>query len=106
MADSPKLDDNSAKPGGVIVLQGPFVNKHKTQVLELIRTTACLSFLLNEADQIDSITEEPERMIVETSTKSLARRIGERICAVCGGSVIPHRESQGSHFTWMRSCDR
>ena len=105
------MSDNSAShlhSRGVIVLQGSFVTRHKTALLELVRTTECLSFLVDESARIERITEDGEHLIVETTEGALAVRIGERICAVCGGTVARDAskpDDARQRFIWTRGKD-
>ena len=90
---------------GVIVLSGPFVTRHRAELLDLVRTTECASLLSDQALQIERITEEADRLIIETTTSDLAERIGERLCAVCGGAVTKDStEPQDGRcrFVWSR----
>ena len=87
--------------GGVIVLHGSFVEKHRIELVELVRMTECLSFLADAALWIERITEQEDRVVIETAAAGLAEKIGVRLCAVCGGAVRTLSGESGDNRTWL-----
>ena len=108
MSASSTRENGDCAVGAVIVIQGAFVAKHRVELLELVRTTECLAFLADATQQIESLTDESDRLTIKATSTSLIERIGERLCAVCGGTVksLPpiHGESR-ARFTWTRNED-
>ena len=102
MSNSNQNSGDLQESGGVIVLSGAFALKHKFLLLELVRTTECVSFLSSEMLQIVRITEEEDRVVVETAVVELAARIGDRLCAVCGGFLSEGGSENGDKRVWFR----
>ncbi len=63
-------------PLGVLHLTGDYVKRKKNEILNLIRNTAEAEEKRNPLARIMRIEETDEGIIVETTTESLARRLG------------------------------
>ncbi len=95
------------RENSLIRLTGEFVAKHREQLLELARMSERAAISSGDS-RILSISNAINEIRVETSSASLAEKIGERVSAVCGGSV-QHDPSSDGHATcliWSRSESR
>jgi len=72
-----KADDHY--PLGVLRLTGDYVWKKKDEILNLVRNTAEAEEKRNPLARIMNIIETDEGLIIETTTESLARRLGRCI---------------------------
>ena len=91
-----------------IKLKGDFVNKHRNHLVQLIRMTewASRTYVLNA--NIISVNDSENEIQIETSCEELARRIGERILAVCGGSIATASENdcEPLQLIWSRQNEK
>jgi hypothetical protein len=85
-------------------LQGEFVTKHRTQLRQIAETAARTLALSEPNARIVQMTDIGDEIRIEANSASLVRRIAERVCAVCGGSVMNDADTNGHHpaLLWSR----
>ena len=93
-----------AQNTSLISLKGEFVAKHREQLRQLARMTARAAALESGNGKILCMNDFAEEIRIETDSPALAKRIGERISAVCGGNVIDSQSEIGVRLclVWSR----
>ena len=66
-------------PAGWLVLQGPYVAKHATELVQLVRHQAELERAEHALNRIIDIAQDGERIEITTTDIHLPRRIGEAL---------------------------
>jgi hypothetical protein len=69
-----KIEDRY--PMGVVNLYGPFVNEHRDEIISLIRSAERHAMEKNALERLMRIERKESGLHVETTTDSLALRIG------------------------------
>lgn len=65
--------------GGVVNLEGKFLEKHSEEIMNLIKNTEEEEINYRPLERIISIEKEDGKIIIKTAYEHLARRIGEAI---------------------------
>lgn len=65
--------------GGIVYLKGEFLNKHREEIMNLIRNTEEEEKRYRPLERIMDMKEEDGQLIIRTTYEHLARRIGEAI---------------------------
>jgi len=73
--------------GGIVVLEGEFLAKHKTEILNIINNTEKNECKYRPLERILEITDNNDRIAITTTYEHIARRIGEAIHAACKGEL-------------------
>ncbi len=72
---------------GVVYLRGDFLREHSKEALNLIKSVARKKRNKNIAARILSIERNPEGMIIQTTERSLAERIGKEFEKAYSGQL-------------------
>ncbi len=73
--------------GGVVYLKGSFLQKHKEEILNLIKNVEENEKFLRPLERIIEIREEKDEIVITTTYEHIARRIGEAIHKAYKGSL-------------------
>lgn len=74
-------------PQGFVTIQGKFINKHKEEILHLIRNKEKLSGHINPLERIIEIKEKDDIIEITTTTEKLAQRIGQMLTKALKGHI-------------------
>lgn len=72
-----RIDDHY--PAGEVKLKGTFFQKHKTEIINLIRNNEKLEKAVHPMERLMTIVEGKKDMTITTTGVHLARRIGENL---------------------------
>jgi hypothetical protein len=73
---------------GILYLSGSFLARNRTEVLNRLRTALRAAALKNPLERVIRMQEDsPSRLVVETTSEKLARRLGRAISKACGGTL-------------------
>ncbi len=90
--------------GGVVVLEGEFMQNHKDEIMNIIRNTEDREMKYRPLERIIEIKDEGDRIVVTTTYEHLARAIGEAVHRAYKGNLnIQYPE--GSKYVrvhWIR----
>jgi hypothetical protein len=85
-------------PAGILTLKGPFVHKHKTEILNVVKHQEEAEKGEHPLNRIMAIEEpEAERMVITTTDIHLPRRIGEAVHRAFHGDLKFHYD-EGNYF--------
>ena len=73
--------------GGLVTLEGLFLNDHRQEITNIIKNTEKAQKARRPLDRIMKITDSPDRIEVTTTYEHLARRIGEAVHNACKGTL-------------------
>ncbi|NPA13408.1 MAG: ATPase [Aquificae bacterium] len=65
--------------GGIVVLEGEFLQKHKDEIKNLIKNVSDEETAYRPLERIISLEDEGDRIVITTTYEHLARRIGEAV---------------------------
>jgi hypothetical protein len=65
--------------GGIVVLEGQFLDEHKQEILNIIKNIAEAKKKNRPLDRIIEIKDQGERVEITTTYEHLARRLGEAV---------------------------
>ncbi len=65
--------------GGIVYLEGEFLQKHKDEILNLIKNVEEDEMAYRPLERIIEIKEEDGKLVITTTYEHLARRIGEAV---------------------------
>ncbi len=65
--------------GGVVYLEGEFLNSHKDEIINLIKNVEKEEIAYRPLERIIEIKEEDGKIIITTTYEHIARRIGEAV---------------------------
>ena len=91
-------------PAGLLTLNGPFVHKHKEEILRLARHNEELEKQEHPLNRIMEIEERDEEIVISTTDIHLPRRIGEAMHHAYHGQ-LDFRYDEDSYFIrvdWTR----
>jgi len=75
-------------PTGILYLTGSFLARHRTEVLNRLRSAERAATAKNPLERVIRIQDDSRsRVVVETTSEKLARRLGRAISRACGGSL-------------------
>ena len=75
-------------PAGILYLAGSFLREKQTEILNLIRNAERAAADKNPLERIIRIREDSGyRLVIETTSEKLARRLGRAISKACGGTL-------------------
>jgi NMD protein affecting ribosome stability and mRNA decay len=80
---------------GVVYLRGDFLNKHRKEAKNLIRSVAQKKLHKNIAARIYHIEEKKDEIIIETTDRTLAERLGKEFEKAFSG----HLDIQWQHHS-------
>ena len=84
-----RMEDHN--PGGVVTLSGPYLAKHKKEILNEIRHTEAKSRAKNPMGRIMEIKEDAGEITVTTTEDKLAQKLGREV----------YRSQKGElHYQW------
>ena len=73
--------------GGVVVLEGDFLLKHKNEILNIIKNTENNERKYRPLERIFDIADNDRRIAIKTTYEHIARRIGEAVHDACKGEL-------------------
>ncbi len=73
--------------GGVVVLEGEFLEKHKDEIINLIRNVERNEIAYRPLERIIEIKDEGNKITITTTYEHLARRIGEAVNRAYKGNL-------------------
>ena len=76
--------------GGVIILEGEFLYKHKTEILNIINNTEKNERKYRPLERIFDMVDHDRRIAIKTTYEHIARRIGEAVHDACKGELNFH----------------
>ena len=91
-------------PGGIVTLTGEFLQKHKDEIINLIKNEEERARGFNPLERIIKILNDPKKIEVSTTNERLAQRIGKKVKKAFSGEVA-YKWSQGTKLlrvTWSR----
>lgn len=65
--------------GGVVLLSGNFLDKHKEEIINIVKNVEAYKIEKRPLERIMSIVENDNKIEIKTTYEHLARRIGEAI---------------------------
>ncbi len=75
-------------PTGILYLVGAFLEKNRAEILNLLRNVERVAAAKNPLERILRIKEDSRRrLVVETTSEKLARRLGRAVSKACGGTL-------------------
>lgn len=74
-------------PGGILILRGEFVNPHKDEMIQLIRSEEARARKINPLERIISIKDHRDKIEVQTTSDRFTQRIGIEIHRAFKGNV-------------------
>lgn len=82
---------HSAKAGipmGILYLTGSYLERNRSEILNLLRNGARLAAAKNPLERIIRIQADSRHpLVVETTSEKLARRLGRAVINACGGAL-------------------
>ena len=99
-----KIEDRFAMGVVFIDRQSDFIDKHKTEIINLIRNEEKREFLRNPLDRIMRLIEKGSEFMVETTSENLAVAIGKALYRAYNGEVkfSFSRENKQARVYWKR----
>jgi hypothetical protein len=97
---------NDHNPAGVLTLAGPFVSRHKDEMIRLARNQEQAERPEHPLNRIMDIEDEaPDRLVISTTDIHLPRRIGEAVSRAYHGTMAEHFDEDGYfvRIDWNRS---
>lgn len=88
-------------PQGIVTLTGDYWQRHREEILNLIRNEEERAMETNPLQRIIDIREEHGELIVETTNEKLAQRLGRRIDQAHNGDV-EYQWSKDNHLVRVR----
>jgi hypothetical protein len=82
-------------PAGTVTLSGPFVTKHKAEMISLARHQEEAEKKDHPLNRIMDIEEAPDRIVINTTDIHLPRRIGEAQKRAHHGKLDLHYDEDG-----------
>jgi len=101
-----KIRDHS--PGGIVTLQGSYVQTHKQALLNLIKNEEGRARGQNPLERVISITDSGYgSVVISTTNEKLAQRIGRAINKAFHGEVAYRwsHDTKLARVNWMRESD-
>jgi len=99
---------NEGTPTGILYLSGSFLARNPTEVLNRLHTAERAAAAKNPLERIIRIQDDSSRsrVVVETTSEKLARRLGRAISRACGGSLEIHfsHEDRLVRVYWRRDA--
>ncbi len=92
--------------GGVVFLQGSFLENHKAEIRRIIENTETAEQKTRPLERILSVTDQGAAMEIRTTYEHLARRIGSAVHNACKGELTiqyPEGEKYARVF-WKRDA--
>jgi hypothetical protein len=86
---------NDAYPAGIVTLSGPVIQKHKDEIIGLVRHQEEAEKKEHPLNRVMSIEEAPDRLVINTTDIHLPRRIGEAVKRAFHGKLDIHFDEQG-----------
>jgi hypothetical protein len=80
-----RIEDNFE--GGVVLLTGKFLKKHKEEILSIVRNVEANKIEKRPLERIMSIEEIEDALEIKTTYEHLARRIGEAVNSAFKGEL-------------------
>lgn len=80
-----KIKDHFAM--GVVYLSGVFLNKHREEIVNLVRNTAEGEFRYNPLERVMELKEDKERIEVKTTSEHLAMSLGRALQRAFNGEL-------------------
>ena len=99
-----KIEDHFTMGTIFISSESDFVEKHKSEIINLIRNEEKREFLRNPLDRIMSLKEQGNEFTVETTSENLAVTIGKALHRAYNGEVefSYSRENKQARVYWKR----
>ena len=90
--------------GGVVTLEGDFLSRHKSDILNLITKTEKTEQMSRPLERIISLTDRGNKIEILTTYEHIARRIGQAIHkAFKGNLAVQYREGEKyARVFWTR----
>ncbi len=80
--------ESEGTPTGILYLSGSFLIRNRTEVLNRLRSAERAAAAKNPLERIIRLEDDRRsRVVVETTTEKLARRLARAICKACGGTL-------------------
>lgn len=73
--------------GGVVLLSGNFLDKHKEEIINIVKNVEAYKIEKRPLERIMSIVENDNKIEIKTTYEHLARRIGEAINSAYKGEL-------------------
>jgi hypothetical protein len=75
-------------PTGILYLSGSFLARNRTEILNRLRSAERAATIKNPLERVIRIQDDSRsRVVVETTSEKLARRLGRAISKACGGTL-------------------
>jgi hypothetical protein len=75
-------------PTGILYLAGSFLERNRAEILNLVRNAERVAAAKNPLERIIRIQDgSSHRVVVETTSEKLARRLGRAVSKACGGTL-------------------
>ncbi len=74
-------------PGGIVRLQGSFLNRHREEIMNLIRHEEKNAISLNPLERIIEIKDSGPEVEISTTTEKLAQKIGKAVHSAYSGDI-------------------
>ncbi len=74
-------------PGGIVKLQGNFLEEHREEIINLIRHEETNAISLNPLERIMEIEGSGQNMEITTTTEKLAQKIGKAVHSAYSGDI-------------------
>ncbi len=91
--------------GGMLFLEGDFLSKHKSEILNIIINTEKIESKYRPLERIIEIVDKTNKIEIKTTYEHIARRIGEAIHNACKGELnIKYPEGEKyARVYWCRN---
>ncbi|MEO1784979.1 BCAM0308 family protein [Thermodesulfobium sp. 4217-1] len=73
--------------GGIVLLSGKFLNRHKEEIINIVKNVEAYKIEKRPLERIMSIVEIDSKIEIKTTYEHLARRIGEAINSAFKGEL-------------------
>jgi hypothetical protein len=91
-------------PAGFLTLSGPYLQEHKTDIINLARNEEAAENAEHALHRIMAVEEQADRVCITTTDIHLPRRIGEALYRAHRGELDFHYEEEGNllRVSWQR----
>ena len=93
-------------PAGTVVIKGGFFEKHRDEILNLVRNIGDMEENRHPMERILRLLNEKDHTLIETSGIHIARRIGEALARSYNGDYSFQYSNEASNIrvVWDRSA--
>jgi hypothetical protein len=91
-------------PAGFLTLSGPYLQEHKSEIINLARNEEATETAEHALHRIMALEEHADQLIITTTDIHLPRRIGDALHRAHRGKLDFHYEEEGSRLRvfWQR----